>query len=79
MTMNTVSLIYNKGQGGSRAGTIEARFEVSPVHHAIRAHTRELCPNGQTLQILSAPFSCEGNCGKRRRLLFFFIDVFTDF
>jgi hypothetical protein len=54
--------------------TIQARFEVSPVHHAIRAHTRELCPNGQTLlQILPAPFSCEGNCGKRHQLLFFFL------
>jgi hypothetical protein len=56
-----------------------ARFEASPVHHAIRAHTRELFPNDQTLQILSAAFSCEGNCGKMRRLLFFLIGVFTDF
>jgi hypothetical protein len=26
-----------------------ARFEVSPVHHATRAHTQELYPNDQTL------------------------------
>jgi hypothetical protein len=42
-----------------------------PVHHAIRAHTQELCLNDQTLQILSAAFASEGNCGGRRRLLFF--------
>jgi hypothetical protein len=40
---------------------------------AIRAHTQEPCPNDQILQILSAPFASEGNCGKGRRLLFFLL------
>jgi hypothetical protein len=51
-----------------------ARFEASPVHHTIWAHTQELCPNDQILQILSSAFfPSEGNCGKSRRSLLFFL------
>ena len=55
-----------------------ARFELSPVHHAIRAHTQEPCPNDKTLPILLASFTCEGICRKSRRTLFF-LRLHTDF
>ena len=40
------------------------------MHHATRAHTRELCPNDQTLQLLFTAFASEGNYQKNRRTFF---------
>jgi hypothetical protein len=51
-----------------------ACFEAMVGHAcAIRAHTQETCPNGQTLQILFTAFASEGNCRKSRRAFFFLL------
>jgi hypothetical protein len=49
-------------------------FEVMGHICAIRAHTQELRPNDQTLQIFFTAFASEGNCHcrKSRRALFFY-------